>query len=155
MAKWLQLTPPLSMPERERRYLTMYTVVTGTGRAQRGCVAGRLADCAYTLGIGPPAIAEPGGGYIAFVRPDLLLIALELGGRDAWQRLRAAPGDSVAPLLAEAAQMPIDSLLARWRAAVLALRPSGGPIRLTTVMLAFGWMAAVFAGILIGARSRW
>ena len=57
LLKWLDLPLPLSLPDQERRYLAMYAVVTGTGRAQRGCVAGRLGDCAYVLGLRPPASA--------------------------------------------------------------------------------------------------
>ncbi|HLG05753.1 MAG TPA: hypothetical protein VI383_06365, partial [Gemmatimonadales bacterium] len=60
LLKWLDLPLPLSLPDQERRYLAMYAVVTGTGRAQRGCVAGRLGDCAYVLGLRPPETEEPG-----------------------------------------------------------------------------------------------
>lgn len=150
---WLDPAPPLSMPESERRYVAMYAFVTGYGRAQRDCVAGRLADCAYTLGLAPPTSADPGGAFAAFLRMDLLLTALEAGGPGAWERLRPAVGAPMAPALAAAANMPLDSLLSRWRRELLALRPDTRPVDGPGILLTLGWTAAV--GLAALGIARW
>ena len=153
LLKWLDLVAPLSMPDQERRYIAMYALVTGTGRAQRGCVAGRLEDCAYALTLRAPTATEPGGAYAAIVRTDLLLTALELGGPAAWTRFRQSAGQSIETGLAAAAGMPADSLLASWRSGLLALRPTEAPVSVEGVLLATVWTA----GLLLGALgvSRW
>ena len=153
LLEWLQSFPPVSIPEQERQQLAMYALVTGTGRAQRRCVAGALAACAAALGLRAPTDRESGGGYTPIVRADLLLTTLELGGSAAWTRLREAEGELVETALAAAAGMPADSLLARWRSGLLTLRPTEAPVTLPGVLLALGWTA----GLLLGALgvARW
>jgi hypothetical protein len=150
---WLESVPPLSMPDQERRHLAMYALVTGTGKAQRGCVAGDLADCASALTLGAPTGMESAHGYAPIVRADLLLTALELGGARGWGRFRQAAGQPIATALAAAAGMPADSLLAHWRSGLLVLRPSDTPVSLKQVLVAVGWTA----GLLLGAMgvARW
>ena len=152
LVKWLELIPPLSMPEQERRYLAMYVLATGTGRAQRGCAAGVLTDCASALRLRQPARPEPGGAYALMAREDLLLTALELGGPGAWTRLAQARGP-IEGRLAAAAGMPADSLLARWRSGLLALRPLEKRITLAQVGSAMAWTALLLLGC-VGA-ARW
>jgi hypothetical protein len=131
----------------------MYAVVTGTGNAQRNCVNGVLDDCGYALWLRESKTAHPGGGYPIFVRADLLLTALELGGPEAWDRLRSAVGSDVEPMLAAAAGMPIDSLLRRWRSQLISLRPSEGPVIMTRLLLGLAWAAVLILGAL--GSSRW
>lgn len=153
VVRWLDLAPPLSMNEKQRRSIAMYALVTGTGAAQRGCVAGNLDDCGYVLALLPPKAANPGGSYLPFVRTDLLLTALDLGGPGAWARFRAASGPRVDAALAAAAGMPLESLLGRWRSQLLALRPTDAPIQGRGALLALGWTAALLLGAL--GLSRW
>jgi len=153
MTKWLQQPPPIAMGEKERRFIAMYAVVTGTGKAQRNCVNGVLDDCGYALWLREPKTSSPGGGYPVFVRADLLLTALDLGGPDAWTRLRQASGSDVEPMLAAAAGMPIDSLLDRWRGQLLSLRPSERPLSMPRLLLGLAWMAVLMLGAL--GSSRW
>ncbi len=155
LLRWLELAPPLSMPDHERRHLAMYTVMTGTGSAQRECVAGRLDDCAYVLGLGPPTRGEPGGAYPPFLRADLLLATLELGGPGAWERLRAASTDSLDAVLSAAAGIPFDSVLARWRDGIFAFRPTDRLIEVPRVLFAVGWTGVLLLAALAGGLSRW
>jgi hypothetical protein len=151
--RWLDQTPPLSLDDRDRHTLAMYFFVTGSGRAQRGCVAGELQDCAFVLGLGPSTGENRGGSYPPFVRTDLLLSALDAGGPLAWTRFRAAAGPRLEHALAAAADMPLDSLLAHWRSNLLALRPTEAPLRARGALLALGWTAALLLGAL--GVSRW
>lgn len=151
---WLEHAPPLSMSERERRYLAMYAVVTRTGRAQRGCIAGDPSDCAYVLGLRPPFGENPGGVLPSFVRTDLLLTALDLGGAGAWARLREAGSGGIEPALVAAAEMPLDSLLVQWQRSILAWRPTEGPLGAGGAALLVGWSAVLLAGTLTLARIR-
>lgn len=153
LRRWLDPAPPLSMPESERRYIAMYAFVTGSSRAQRSCAAGDLADCAYALGLRAPAVADAGAQFAAFLRTDLLLTALEAGGPGAWGRFRDHVGLELEPALAAAANMPLDSLLSRWRGDLLALRPVTSPIELRGALLAVLWGAALGLGAL--GISRW
>lgn len=150
---WLERLPPLSLPDQERRHLAMYGLVTGTQSAQRGCIAGRLGDCATALKLRAEGKPQSPAGYTPIVRGDLLLTALELGGAGAWTRLRAAEGALVETALAAAAGMPADSVLARWRSGLLTLRPTDAPLSLPGILLAVGWTA----GFLLGALgvARW
>ena len=153
VTKWIEQGAPVSLPEKERRYIAMYAVVTGTGRAPRGCAAGNLSDCGDALGLRPSSMPARGGGYPAFVRVDLLLTALELGGPGAWERLRGTAGTHLELALAAAARLPIDSLLQRWRGDLLALRPIDSPIQFKAVLLAVGWTAAMLLAVL--GLARW
>jgi hypothetical protein len=151
--KWLESFPPLSIPDQERRHIAMYALVTGTGRAQRDCIAGDLAACASALRLRAQGQQKSGSDYAPIVRADLLLTALELGGPAAWTRFRDAESEPIETALAEAAGMPADSVLARWRSGLLTLRPNEAPVSLSGVLLAVGWTA----GLLLGALgvARW
>ena len=141
------------MPDKERRYISMYAFVTGTGAAQRSCVSGVLDDCAYALGLREPKSPAPGGGYAPFLRGDIVLTALEIGGPNAWGRLRGAMGNEIGPMLEAGAGMPLDSLLGRWRSQLLSLRPAEAPVSVTRVLLGLTWTALLILGAL--GVSRW
>lgn len=151
--KWLRRPPPLYLPDAERRELAMYAVVTGTGSAQRGCVTGSIADCAYALGLRDPVGAEPGSPYDPVVRADLLLIALEAGGADAWLRLNQPTGGNIEAALASASGLGIDSLIVRWRQGVLALQPKTAPLDSRQVLVLLGWSVMLLLATL--GVSRW
>jgi hypothetical protein len=152
LRRWMDLGAPVSQPDRERRAVAMYILVTGATPAERGCLLGSLEDCAAALAL---RAAGPGtsGYYPPFVRVDLLLTALELGGPGAWERLRNAGGSGMEAALASAAGMPTDSLLSRWRRGLLALRPGDSPLEAEVVLVGLVWTA----GLLVAALglSRW
>jgi hypothetical protein len=153
LLKWLGVPVPVSFAERSRGTLTMYALVTGTGRAQRDCLTGSAADCAYALGLGPPRRSNVGGTYPMFLRTDLLLVALEAGGPDAWRRFKTVADSGMTRALARAAGMPLDSLLVHWQRGLLALRPVQNPLRASAALLAVGWSGILLLGAL--RLSRW
>jgi hypothetical protein len=152
MVRWLP-TLPLNIPDQSRREQAMYVLVTGVGRAQRGCTTGNTADCAYALGLRSSEYQDPGGQYAPLARADLLLAALELGGESAWDRLRLAPDTGVEARLVSAANLPVDSLIARWRRDLLRLRPDRTPVRAANVAMLIVWSAT--AGLAAMAAARW
>jgi hypothetical protein len=91
--------------------------------------------------------------FSVFMRSDLLFTALSVGGRGAWSRFVSAANVGIEPALVAAAAMPLDSLLARWRGGLLALRPIQGPMTPPVALAALCWSAAFLAGA-IGA-ARW
>jgi hypothetical protein len=152
MVRWVP-TLPLNVTDQSRREQAMYVLVTGVGRAQRGCMTGRAADCAYALGLRPSEYQDPGGQYAPLARADLLLAALDLGGEGAWDRLRLAPDTGVEARLASAANLPVDSLIAVWRRDLLRLRPDRTPVRAGNVAMLILWSAA--AGLAAIGAARW
>ncbi|NOT07971.1 MAG: hypothetical protein HOP28_07170 [Gemmatimonadales bacterium] len=153
LRKWLEFRPPLEMEETNRRYVAMYSVATGVGRAERGCIDSHIADCAYVLRLRESTDSAPGGTYPPFVRADLLLFALDRGGDSAWIRFRNA-GD-VLPIeaLAAASRLEPDSLILAWRRDILGLRPTEGVLDGRGLLLALGWGALFLAGAL--GVSKW
>ena len=141
--RWLPTGIPLIISDAARREEAMYAVVTGDGPAQRACVTGALAACRYVLGLTEPATSDSGPKYYSLARADLLLTVLDLGGAGAWNRLRDAPGPSLEEHLIAAAGMPLDSVLARWRDGLLALRPDHGPLDVPATAILLGWALLV------------
>jgi hypothetical protein len=107
-----------------------------------GCLDGDDTACATLLNrhlwmIGPPLSAS--------ARESILRVALEVGGDGALQRLARSEGRSVGDRLAEAAEVPRDSLIAVWRERILAAAPeqvvmtgsTGGAALLWVVLLVF------------------
>lgn len=140
----------------ERRALVMRSFADyfnhgATERAFRICAERNDASCTDLLRSLPRGTLPRPLGYGA--QATIVQSALRLGGRDAYRRLLADPAAPIADRLAAAAGIPLDSLLARWRAEVVASRPA--PVALPTwaFVVAMGWMA-VFATC--GMRSsRW
>jgi hypothetical protein len=87
-------------------------------------------------------------------RRFLVQQALELGGPGSFGRL-TEPGDvTLEDRLSNAAGMPLDTLLARWGAAVRAA-PSRGPARPAwELLLGAAWSALLLATLLGGSRWR-
>jgi hypothetical protein len=141
---------------RERRALlktfTPYYFDRGTQQPMlRACAAGSDSACTELLRSLPPGALPPPLTYDA--RATLVGDALRLGGRAAYRRLMASAGLPIADRLAAAGGMGIDSLLARWRAEILAARPVPVSLPPRGVWLALGW-TILFA--VCGLRSsRW
>ena len=83
----------------------------------------------------------------------LVRMALSYGGPDAYGRLTRGAGRPLAERLASAADMPLDSLIQRWRSAVLLARPT--PVTFTPPIgwVALGW--ATLFGLLALRSTRW
>jgi hypothetical protein len=150
---WMENPPPLSIDEQDRHDQAMYAFVTATGPVQRRCVDGGLKACAVAMNIVPTGDTIRGGTWSPFMRADLMYFALDLGGADSWTRLHAAADSGVAAALAAAARMPVDSVLARWRADLLSRRPVASIITPGTAIVAITWATALMLGAL--GASRW
>jgi hypothetical protein len=127
----------------------------GRGRTQvqfTACTAGADDSACVELFRAIPAGAMPKPVSVD-VRRAVLLRALEIGGRDAFGRLARARGRSMEERLAIAAGIPADSLLALWRAEILAARPRPVTVPLWAVGLATFWVG-VFSACSLGS-SRW
>jgi len=117
----------------------------------QSCVDGNDLACEEVLRALPPAALPKPLGLDA--RQTLLHLALLIGGREAYHRLMAAVDLPMADRLASAAGVSTDSLVMRWRAAVLAARPAPLALPSSEVWIGLGW-AAFFAAC--GLRSsRW
>lgn len=151
--RWLRDPPPLNMVDRERRYTALYMIMTSTGKAERGCVSGSVELCAYALGLRAAPSTELTGEYPQMVRADLFLTALEIGGPEAWAHIVAAHPVSAEEALVAASGLPADSLLARWRTGIIALRPTTSPLQAGSALLVVCWAGALLLGAL--GASRW
>jgi hypothetical protein len=119
--------------------------------AFRSCAAGSDSACTDLLeSIAPGNVPSPldhGARYA------LVATAIALGGPETFSRLLAAPDGPVGSRLAQASRLSEDSLVARWRADVLAARPK--PVSLPPWG---GWIALMWAGVFMGCAlrsSRW
>lgn len=153
LAAWIENPPPLSQGDKERRDEAMYSFVTSTGAIQQRCAAGGIVACNVALNVRHIDGPENGGRYSPFMRTDLLFFALDAGGPGSWSRLRSAGDSGVSAMLAAAAQMPADSVIARWRANLLALRPATAVIAPSTALLSVTWIGILLLGAL--GASKW
>lgn len=112
----------------------------------RRCV-GAQDPAACTEFLERAGIEEP--GFSTRARGTLLRLSARLAGPDAYGRFYA---DTAAPLearLEHAAGMPLDSLVAAWRATVESYRPAPVSVPLHTQWAAVGWVL-----LLLGLASR-
>jgi hypothetical protein len=86
-------------------------------------------------------------------RVSLVREALRAGGREAYARLVARPNAPMGARLASAADLNIDSLVARWHKVVLAARATPPTLSWWAGIAAIGW--AVFFGFCALRSSRW
>jgi hypothetical protein len=152
LQQWLGFAPPVNNTDHDRRNIAMYLLVTGTGKGQRACVRGDVEACAVTLAVRRSTDAAIGGPFATMLRADLLRAAIDIGGAGAWGRFRDAGSADVEPALVAAAGIPLDSLIVRWRAQLVGLRPNTSPVTAPRVMLAIGWTIVALAGALGAAR---
>ena len=82
-------------------------------------------------------------------RHHLFRIAMSVGGNGAYSRLATGPARSVENRLADAARMPIDSLVARWRADVLDAHPPSPTLSVLSAWTAVAWGITI---LLVGVR---
>jgi hypothetical protein len=145
----------------ERRYLvaTQLALFQSSGLLARqgrdaefhSCAAGNDSGCLDLLMAFSPGATPPPLDYGA--RYTLLATAVALGGREAFSRLLASPEESIGRRLAEASLVTQDSLVARWRADVLAARPKPVSLPPWGPLIAIAW-AGVFTGCALRS-SRW
>lgn len=120
-------------------------------RERTACVDGGAADACTAL------LRDVSASYLQPPLPSgplaLVGLVLDLGGPGAYTRLMASPERPLAERLSAAAGLAPDSLLATWRARVLAARPE--PVTLTAALAwaAFAWVLAF--GTLAVQSTRW
>jgi hypothetical protein len=153
LAAWTNSPPPLSMDEKDRRDQAMYAFITSTGESPRRCVAGDLVGCNLAFNLKRTIGPDSGRRLSQFLRADLLFFALDLGGSGAWNRLRTAADSGMSEMLAAAAQLPTDTVIARWRQSLLSRRPSTALVTPATTLMALAWTVLILGGA-VGA-SRW
>jgi hypothetical protein len=122
-----------------------------TAAAYGRCAAHRDADCTALLRALPAGTLPRPLAHAA--RALLLRETLRSGGRDAYRRLAADSTGAVGERIARAGHLPLDSLVVRWRNAVLAARPRALTIPWWAALAAVGW-TAVF-GYCALRSSRW
>lgn len=142
-------------PEERRRLVTTeYNGFLDHGTrhtAFLSCAAGSDSACLGLLTTLPPGSLFP--PLDAEARGVLLDLTVLQGGRSTFQRLLDGRDTAMGPRLAAAARIPEDSLVARWRAAVLRARPAPVSLPPWGAWFALGW-TALFATC--GVRSsRW
>ena len=120
------------------------------GRAADACLTEQSdQDCLTVLHslhwIDPPLLHD--------ARQSLARLALDAGGRGAYRRLAGGRGQPLAERLAAAARISSDSLIRRWRSAVVAARPRAVPIGPAGAWMALSW--AVVFGLLALRSTRW
>jgi hypothetical protein len=115
------------------------------------CVAGNDTACVELLRSLPP------GSIPRILDGDarrlLVHVALRIGGREAYGRLLADSNASLGERLGRAAGVPADTILARWRAAMIASRPKSVTLPSWGIVAALAWTIVLAA---CGMRSsRW
>jgi hypothetical protein len=140
----------------ERRYLVTTQLAWRGERGWReaefhSCYTGSDSACLDLLESISPGNIPPPLDYGA--RYALLATAVTLGGREAFSRLLATSKEPIGRRLAEASVVTEDSLVARWRADVLAARPKPVSLPPWGPLFAIVW-AGVFTGCALRS-SRW
>ncbi len=152
VGRWLAGPPGLWERDTEWRDETMYAFITGTGAAERECISGNMAGCSRALGFQPLLPGDSSRVFYPMVRADLMLTALEIGGKGAWQRAVHDPTSTAEQALVAAAGIPLDSLMARWRSGLLERRPNAPPVSGASAALAIAWTALLLLGATGAAR---
>jgi hypothetical protein len=120
-------------------------------REWRACRDGSDSTCLELLQSLPPGSVPNPLDYAS--RLSFLEFARQVGGPETFQRLFATPSGPMGARLAAATRVSADSLVLRWRTAVLAARPRSVSLPPWEAWLALGWVG-VFATC--GLRSsRW
>lgn len=123
------------------------------GQLYRSCKeAGYIPACDSVLSAEPSRVLLPLGD--ADSRASLLLTLLDLGGSEALARVDAARGSPLPDRLAAGAGVPLDSLLRRWHASILAARPLPVTVRYRDAATAIFWFVVLMALALGSTRWR-
>jgi hypothetical protein len=121
----------------------------GLRQQANGCLrAGNDSSCiAFLRAVGtPPPLS-------AASRQSLLRVALDAGGRDGFGRLIQSAGMPLHVRISRAAALPIDSVVGRWRGAILAARPHPVTLVPTMAWTALAWCVAF--GLVALRSTRW
>lgn len=140
----------------ERRFLATTQFFLTFHRGPRApelasCAAGSDAACLDLLESLPPGSVRPPLDHDA--RHTVLETAIVLGGPETFSRLLATASGLMGPRLAAAAGVTEDSLLARWRADILAAPPKPVALPPWGGLIALAW-TGVFLACALGS-SRW
>ena len=130
--------------ERRRLVMKMHEILSvGPQKAQYDECVVRESDaaCQRLLRTRPRYVVPP--PLPMALRHHLFRVALQTGGAGAYTRLAAGPPRSVEARLADAAQIPIDSLVGMWRSDILAARPASPMPSLLSAWTAIAWGIAV------------
>ena len=140
----------------ERRHVlqvgfSYYFTRTASEATWQACVGGSDTACVELLRSLPP------GSVPRVLDTDarrlLVHVALRMGGREAYGRLLADSGAALSERLARAAGVPVDTILARWRAAIIASRPKPVTLPGWGIIAALSWTIVL---AVCGMRSsRW
>ena len=134
-----------------RRSFTEYFNRPATVGTWRACVAGADSACIELLRTLPTNTVPPPLGDDA--RHLLVHTVLRIGGPESYQRLLADPNLALDDRLSHAAGISVDSVVARWRAGVIAGRPTPVALPRWGALAAVGWIL-VFGGCAMRS-SRW
>ncbi|MGE5803780.1 MAG: hypothetical protein ACM358_16160 [Gemmatimonadota bacterium] len=140
----------------ERRHVleaafTDYFNRTASAAPWHGCVTGNDTACVELLRSLPP------GSIPRILDRDarrlLVHMALRIGGREAYGRLLADSNASLGERLGRAAGVPADTVVARWRAAIIASRPKAMTLPGWAIIAALTWtLVLAVCGM---QSSRW
>lgn len=120
------------------------------GRYAKCVSAGYQATCdSLVRELPPDVMRQP---VPPAVRLNFLRYALMLGGDGAFDRL-AKPAGTIADRIGAAANMPIDSVVARWQANLMSSPSSSTAIDVSTAVSSLVW--ACLCGALALRSSRW
>jgi len=136
-----------------RRELVRNLVIPRSGGVWYGqCVEYGVDEACIRVLHGPDSMSvEP---PLIFPNRELVVrMALQLGGPEAFHRLLGSAGRPVGQRLELAAGMSLDSLLTRWRQAVLLARPESVDVSAGIGWVALAW-ALVLSAFVLGS-SRW
>ena len=143
-----------SAPERRALVLRLFSGFLfnrASQEALEACRQGLDSGCVQLLRTLAPGELPRPLPYDA--RATLVDLALRVGGREAYHRLVTSAGAPISDRLTTAAGVGVDSLLARWRAEIIASRPAPVTLPPWGPWIAVGW-TVVFAAC--GLRSsRW
>ena len=114
------------------------------------CADGDDASCTALLAEHPYLIRTP---LTHTARESLLQIALEVGGDGALGRLVRADSGSIGERLSRAAGVTRDSLVAVWRARILAAEPGSTTLTRVAGWTAFAWI--LVATVIATRSTRW
>jgi len=115
-----------------------------------GCLDGDAAACSAFLNEHRWIIGEP---LSATARESILRVALEVGGEGALGRLARSAAPTMVARLSVAAEVPSDSLIARWRERILAAAPAQVILTGATGGTALVWV--LLSAFLALRSTRW